>query len=160
MTFTGKKIEIQQFLYKLDTNTLYDLKIEPHRTKRSLNANAYSWALQNEMANVLKISKEEVHFQMLKSYGQRDYVSMLSNINPNQYFDYYEVQGVFKHNGNTFKSYMVYKPTRKYDSKEMAVFIDGVVQEAKNLGIKTLEDYEIREMVKEMEKYEQSNINR
>jgi hypothetical protein len=33
----------------------------------------------------------------------------------------------------------------------MSIFIDGLVQEAHNLGIKTLEDYEIEAMIKEME---------
>lgn len=153
-TFTGTISEINQFLFKFDKNIEYDITIDKHRNKRSLNANAYSWKLQNEIANQLRVSKEEVHFQMLKDYGQRDYVSILANVNPNDHFDYFEEQGIFKHSGNTFKSYLIYKPTHKYTSKEMSIFINGVVQEAKNLGIETLEDKELNEMIKEMEKYE------
>ena len=152
MTFTGTKQDIQLFLYKLSKDTVWDVKIDKHRNKRSLNANAYSWALQNEIANALKLSKEEVHFQMLKDYGQRDYVSLLANVNPKDYTDYYEEQGIFKKNGNTFKSYLFYKPTHKYNSREMAIFIEGVVQEARNLDIETLEDKEINELIKDMEK--------
>lgn len=152
MTFTGNKVEINQFLYKLDKNTIWDIKIDKHRNKRSLEANAYSWALQNEIANVLKMSKEEIHFKMLKDYGQRDYVSMLANINPSLYFDYFEEQGTFKNANNTFKSYLVYKPTHKYDTKEMSIFIEGVVQEARNLGIETLDNENIKSLVEEMEK--------
>jgi len=154
MTFTGTKTEINQFLFKLDKNTIWDIKIEKHRNKRSLDANAYSWVLQNEISNVLRKSKEEVHFEMLKSYGQRDYISMLANINPNDYFKYYEEQGIFKNNGNTFKSYLVYKGTSQYDSKEMSIFIDGLVQEAQQLGIETLSEIELKNMIKEMEKNE------
>lgn len=154
MTFTGTKTEINQFLFKLDKNTIWDVKIEKHRNKRSLDANAYSWVLQNEISNVLRISKEEVHFDMLKNYGQRDYVSMLANINIADYYTYYEEVGTYKQNNNTFKSYLIYKGTHNYDSREMSIFIDGVVQEARNLGIKTKEDYEIEELIKEMEKNE------
>ena len=154
MTFTGTKEEIQQFLFKLDKNIKYDIKIEKHRNKRSLDANAYSWVLQNEISNVLRVSKEEIHFEMLKAYGQRDYVSLLANIDPSPYFPYFEEQGTFKHGNNTFKSYMIYKPTRHYDSREMSIFISGLVQEAKNLGIETKEDKEIKTMIEEMEKYE------
>ena len=150
-TFTGTKFEIQQFLYKLEKDTIYDIKIDKHRNKRSLDANAYSWVLQNEIANALRISKEEVHEKMLKEYGQRDYVSMLANIRPSDYFKYYEEVGTFKQNNNTFKSYLIFKGTSQYDSKEMSIFIDGLVQEARNLGIKTLEDYEIEALIKEME---------
>ena len=152
MTFTGTKTEIQQFLYKLDKNTIYDLKIDKHRNKRSLDANNYAWHLINEIANALRMSKEEVYLQMLKSYGQREYVSMLANVNPSRISKYYEEQGMFKHNNNTFKSYMFYIGTSQYDSREMAIFIDGLVQEAKQLGIETLEDIEIQELLKEMEK--------
>ena len=152
MTFTGTKTEIQQFLYKLDKDTKYDLKINKHRNKRSLDANNYAWHLINEISNALRRSKEEVYLQMLKSYGQREYVSMLANVNPSRISKYYEEQGMFKHNNNTFKSYMFYIGTSQYDSREMAIFIDGLVQEAKQLGIETLEDIEIQELLKEMEK--------
>ncbi len=154
MTFTGTKSEIQQYIFKLDKDTKYDIKIDKHKRKRSLDANAYSWVLQNEISNVLRISKEEVHFNMLKSYGQRDYVSLLANIDPHPYFPYFEEQGTFKHRNNTFKSYMIYKPTRNYNSREMSIFIDGLIQEARNLGIETKEDKEIEAMLKEMERYE------
>lgn len=151
MTFTGTKQEIQQFLYKLDKDIIYDIKIDKHRNKRSLDANNYAWALITEIANVLRLSKEEVYQNMLKDYGQRDYFSALINVPISQYYKYYEEQGIFKNNGNTFKSYLVYKGTSQYDSREMSIFIDGLVQEAQNLGIKTLEDYEIEAMLKEME---------
>ncbi len=151
MNFTGNKAQIAQFLYKLDKDTTYDIKIEKHRNKRSLNANAYSWALQNEIANVLRESKEKIHFDMLKAYGQRDYVSMLANVNANKYFDYYEEVGTFKQKGNTFKSYLVYKGTHKYDSREMSIFIEGLVQEARNLGLETIEDKEIKKLIEDME---------
>lgn len=152
MTFTGTKTEIQQFLYKLDKDIVYDLKIDKHRNKRSLDANNYAWHLISEIANVLRMSKEEIYLRMLKDYGQREYISMLANVNPNRISKYYEEQGTFKHNNNTFKSYMFYIGTSQYDSREMSVFIDGLVQEARQLGIETLEDIEIQELLKEMEK--------
>lgn len=150
-SFTGNISAINQFLYKFDKNIKYDIKIEKHRNKRSLNANNYSWELQTEIANVLRISKEEVHFEMLKSYGQRDYISMLANVNIDDYYNYYEEICTYKKNGNTFKSYMIYRGTHTYNSKEMSIFIDGVVQEARQLDIETLEDKEINELIREME---------
>ena len=152
MTFTGNKAEINQFLYKLDKDTVWDIKIDKHREKRSLEANAYSWVLQNEISNVLRLSKEEVHFQMLKDYGQRDYISALASVNIANYYDYFEEKSTFKQKGKIFKSYVIYRGTHTYNSREMSIFIDGVVQEARNLGIETLEDREIEKLIKEMEK--------
>lgn len=153
-TFTGTKTEITQFLYKLDKDTIWDIKIDKHRNKRSLDANNYSWALQTEIANELRLSKEEVHFEMLKSYGQRDYITMLADVNISDYYNYYEEISTYRKDGNTFKSYMIYRGTHTYNSKEMSVFIDGLVQEAKQLDIETLEDKEIRELIKYMEETE------
>ena len=154
MTFTGNKAEIQQFLFKLDKDTVYDLKIDKHRNKRSLDANNYAWHLISEIANVLRESKEKIYLDMLRDYGQREYVCLLANVEPNRISKYYDLQGTFKKNNSLFKSYMFYVGTSQYDSKEMAIFIDGLVQECKNLGIETLEDLEIKEMIKEMENNE------
>ena len=153
-TFTGTIAAINQFLFKFNKNTVYDITIEKHRDKRSLNVNNYAWKLITEIGNQLRMSKEEVYMQMLKDYGQREYICMLANVNPNRISKYYEEVGIRKQNGNTFKSYMFYVGTSQYNSKEMSIFIDGLVQEAKNLGIETLEDKELNEMIKEMEKYE------
>lgn len=150
-TFTGTKVDIQQFLYSLDKETVYDIKIDKHRNKRSLDANAYAWHLINEISNVLRLSKEEVYLDMLKNYGQRDYFSALANVQIKDYFKYFEEVGTYRQNNNTFKSYLIFKGTSQYNSKEMSIFIDGLVQEAKNLEIKTLDDYEIEAMIKEMD---------
>ena len=91
---------------------------------------------------------------MLKCYGQRDYISMLSDVNIADYYNYYEEIGTYRKNGNTFKSYMIYRGTHTYNSKEMAIFIDGLVQEAKQLDIETLEDKEIKELIKYIEETE------
>lgn len=151
MTYTGTKEEIKQFLFKLDKDTIYDIKVDKHRNKRSLDANNYAWHLITQISNVMKLSKEEVYFQFLKDYGQRDYISMLSIVPIEQYYKYYEKQGTFKQSNNTFTSYLIYKGTSQYNSYEMSVFIDGLVQEARNLGIQTLEDLEIQAMIKDME---------
>lgn len=156
MTFTGNIADIKQYLYKsnFDKETIYDIKIEIHRNKRSLDANNYSWALQTEIANVLRLSKEEVHFEMLKSYGQRAYFSTLAEINISDYYDYYELKNTFIKNGKEYHSYMVYRGTHTYNSREMSIFLDGVVQEAKQLDIETLEDKKIKELIKYMEENE------
>ncbi len=153
-TFVGTVSEIKQYLFKFDKNIKYDITIDKHRNKRSLNANNYAWELITNIANQLRLSKEEVYLQILKDYGQREYICMLSNVNPSRISKYYEELGIIKQNGKTFKSYMFYVGTSHYNSKEMSIFIDGLVQEAKNLGIETLEDKKIKELIKEMENYE------
>lgn len=38
---TGKIEKFLPLIFKLDKDTVYDVKIDKHREKRSLNANAY-----------------------------------------------------------------------------------------------------------------------
>lgn len=117
---------------------LLDIDIKKYRTKRSLNANNYMWSLINEMANVLRVSKEEVYLLMLKRYGQSEIISAYSHINISGYFKYYDIAGTTVLNGKDFTHYKIYKGSSEYDTREMSVLIDGVVSECKELGIETM----------------------
>ena len=138
----GTPEEISKYLWTLDKDKKYELK--DYHQKRSLNANAYCWKLITEMANVLRLSKEEVYLQMLKSYGQSEIVSMLSSINPAGYLKYYEAIGTGIVNNKEFTHYKIYKGSSEFNTKEMSIFIDGIVQECTNLGIPTLTPDEIK----------------
>ena len=123
-----------------------DIEIKVHREKRSLNANNYLWVLINELANVLRKSKEDVYFDMLKRYGQNDVVSVLANINVSSYFKYYEQAGTSKLNGKDFIHYRVYKGSSEYDTREMSILIDGVISECKEQGIETMTPSELKSL--------------
>ena len=85
---TGKPQAIIQWLFTQDRDKLFD--ITEHKEKRSLNANAYCWALIGKIADAMRISKEEVYLDALKNYGQSEIVSVLSDIKVNVYFNYFE----------------------------------------------------------------------
>lgn len=119
-----------------DTEKL-SIKIDKYREKRSLNANNYAWKLISEIGNAMRLSKEDVYFQMLKEYGQSEIISVKAHIPIGEYVKYCEEVGESTLNGTLFKHYKVYKGSSEFDKREMAIFIDGVVQEAQNLGIDT-----------------------
>lgn len=146
---TGKIEKFLPLIFRLDKDIVYDVKIDKHREKRSLNANAYLWKLVTEIGNVLNKSKEEVYLQMLIDYGQSEMVSILSEIEVKGYFKYYKLAGTSLLNGKEFNHYKVYKGSSEYESKEMSILLNGVVQEAKNLGIKTKDDIELERLVEE-----------
>lgn len=113
------------------------IKVDKYREKRSLNANAYAWKLITEIGNVTRLSKEKVYLDMLEQYGQSEMVSVLANINPSGYFKYYEEVGEGTVKGRLFKHYRVYKGSSEFDTREMSIFLDGIIYEAKQLGIPT-----------------------
>lgn len=104
-----------------------------YRQKRSLEANAYCWHLIGEIADVLREDKEAVYVNMLKHYGQSVVVTVANEVDVKSYFKYYEPLFV----GEKYTEYMVMKGSSEYDSKEMSILIDGIVQEAKELDIET-----------------------
>ena len=138
--------DIIQYLFKLDREKEYQVEIKEYKKKRSLNANAYAWVLINKIANVMRLSKEEVYFNMLKHYGQSQIVSIVSEVNLTGYFKYFEVIGTSTLNNKEFNHIKVYKGSSEYDTKEMSIFIDGIVQEAKQLDIETLTPNQLAEL--------------
>lgn len=131
----GNSQEIITWLFNQDREKQFEIK--EYKEKRSLNANNYAWHLIGEIANVLRKSKEEIYLQMLQDYGQQEVISMLSSINIKGYFKYYKKIGETVLNGKEFTHYKIYKGTSEYNTKEMSIFIDGVVQEAEQLDIPT-----------------------
>lgn len=122
------------------------IEVKPYRKRRSLNANAYAWKIIGEIADSVRAGKDEIYLKCLKRYGQSELVSVLSHVPISNYVKYYEEAGESKLNGKDFTHYRVYKGSSEFDTREMSIFIDGVVSEAKGLGIQTETPEEIAKM--------------
>ena len=139
----GTAQEIVQWLFNQDKEKRF--KIQEHKEKRSLDANAYYWQLVTEIGNVVRANKHDIHKTMLKRYGQRKYISCLEDVDIAEFgVRYFERQNTFEFNGRTFVSYLVYKGSSEMNTREMAILIDGVISEAKELGIETLPPDELK----------------
>lgn len=150
---TGNAEEIIKWLFTQDREKQFD--ISEHKEKRSLNANAYAWSLIGKIADAMRITKDEAYLKALKDWGQSEIVSVLSSINVSGYFKYFEAIGtgtiVDKKTGKVkeFTHYKVYKGSSEYDTREMSILIDGLIQDAKELNIDTLPPNEVQRL-KEM----------
>lgn len=141
-----KKDKLLIEISNLDKDKLYDVKINEYSDKRTKTMNAYYWLLLTELANVLKIGKDELHTELIKRYSQRDYISLLANIKPSDYFPYFEYQNTFKHNDNTFRSYLVFKRSSDMNKHEFSILLDGLISECKEVGINTMTPEEIAQL--------------
>lgn len=121
-------------------------EVKEYKEKRSKSQNAYMWGIIEKIADIQRLKKEEVYMQMLKDYGQSEIVSILSDVNPKGLIKYYEKIGKGRANDKDFTHYKVYKGSSEYNSKEMSILIDGVIQEAKQHDIETLTPKQIAEM--------------
>lgn len=140
----GKPERIIQWLFLQDREKEFEIKEK--KTKRSKSQNAYAWELIGKIADALRKSKEDIYLQMLKDYGQSEIVSMISSINPKGYFKYYESIGTGIVNNKEFTHYKIFKGSSEFDTKEMTIFIDGIIQECKQLDIETLTPEQIASM--------------
>ena len=141
--------QLIQVAQQLQEGKKFDVTIEQHREKRSINANNYSWALQDQIAKALGMSIEAIHNQMVLDYGVLETISVVEEAweSAKRLFDYCKEIGRSTLNGKTFVHARVGVGTHLYNTKEMSCFLNGVVQEAKDLGIQTLEDKQLEEMI-------------
>ena len=150
----GKEVGKLYASLNIDPEKDYMVKSEPVKRKRSLNSNAYAWVLMTEIANVLRSDKDEIYVEMLKRYGQiaedkdgnKIVFSVRSDIDATSFYKYLERIGTGTVNGTEFTHYRALKGSSEFDTHEMSIFIDGIVSEAKNLGIETLPPDEVARM--------------
>lgn len=136
------------------SNTKLTITAKRYRKKRSLDANAYSWVLIDKMAKVLRSTSEEVYEEMLRRYGYPLYdadekaviISLKADIDIATLDIHLKLIGEGHVQDKLFKHYKVIRGQSTYDTKEMSVFIDGIVSEAKELGIETLTPDELERM--------------
>lgn len=131
--------EIRRFAYNFKAG---NYELERKKKKRSTDANAFCWKLCTEIANVLRADKDSIYVDMLKKYGQSDVVSVLSSVDVKGYFKYYDEFGKGTVNGKEFTHYRVYKGSSEYDTREMSILIDGIIDEAKALDIEVISERE------------------
>lgn len=140
----GNAKAIIEYLFNQGKDKLYEIK--EHRPKRTLTQNAYYWVLVNELANCLRKSKEEVHFDLLKDYSQVALVTLKSNVDIKGYIRYYEFERETIISGVKFNIYKVYKGSSEMDKKEFSILLEGLIQEAQQQGIPTLTPNEIAKL--------------
>lgn len=123
------------------------IEIKQYRQKRSLDANSYAWVLISQLADILRADKDEVYIEMLKKYGQRekqllsvvgDAIDMIFRATNNHCIEI----GESVLNGKIFKHLAILKGSSGYDSREFSIFLDGIISECEELGIKCITESE------------------
>ena len=138
---------IVNFLQKMVREKL-NIKAVKYREKRSLDANAYMWVLLQKMADVLHQDKDTLYLEMLGKYGVFTHIIVKPHVVEKVKSEWRAVKelGEVCVNGTTGIQLQCYFGSSTYDSKEMSVLIDGIVNECKDLEIETLPDEEVERM--------------
>lgn len=137
---------------------LLDITLEKHKEKRSNDANAYCWMLCQEIANKLGSTKEEIYQEAIRGKGPFEILPLkneavdkfITSWSKNGLGWIAEVFSVSKLEGYT--NVIIYYGSSTFNTKQMSYLLDYLVQEAKELGIKTLDDLEFERMLEQYEK--------
>lgn len=136
---------------KLKDNKLR-IEIKLFKEKRSLDANNYFHVLVGKIAEVVTISKAKAKNILICKYGQPEILPdgefLIYKTNAPVEF-MYELESIHAIpirylDDATF--YKIYRGSHTYDTKEMALLIDGTVADAKELDIETVTPEELRKM--------------
>ena len=117
-----------------------------YRQKRSLTSNGYAWHLMQEIAEKNGTTKDEVYLEMLQRYS-RAFTHMIVHpeVIPRLAEDYRVVVdlGEVLVNGKVGHQIQLYFGSSKFDTKEMSVFLDGIISECRDLGIEVIPQSDI-----------------
>lgn len=148
ITFTTTDKQGVQALKATPLDKVLALEIKGWKETRSKDANAYFHLLVGKIAEALGLGLEEVKIQMVLDYGTK-----LCDARVPQDADltlihkYVKLIGESRGTKKPCNDWIIFKPTHTLDTKEMARLIDGVVHEAKQLGIETRTPNELAEMM-------------
>ena len=136
-------------LYEKLRDKIVEITVRRWVEKRSLDANAYLWALITKIGNALRESKDDIYFDALKAYGQGGAVSVEERFVKDfeRTYKYHERLGETQLNGKTFVHFRFWVGSSEYNVEEMSILIDGVVREAKNLGIETMDEADLKSLI-------------
>lgn len=123
--------------------------IKQYRKKRSLDANGMLWVIMNEIAMKLGTTKDEVYLEMLDRYGVFTHIVVKPEVVEKVKAEWRITRelGEVTINGKTGIQLQCYFGSSTYDTKEFSVLLEGVISEAKELGIDTISESEKRNLI-------------
>ena len=167
----GKTNDCIMYLLKQERDKQYEVK--PYKKARSNRQNAYYWTLLTQVAGALRMSKIECHNRMLRDYGQPCIIdgeviyAMLPDTEDTERgtlrSETYHLRPTSQTRSGAehdYRAYMLLRGSHEYNTQEMTVLLDGLVQEAKQLGIETATPDELARMREYDRRKENANVAR
>lgn len=141
---------LSSLISSLDDNKTYAVEVKQHKKQRSLDANAYCWVLIDKLSEKLNVSKTEIYRQAIKEIGGNSETVCVPTKAVNKLCEGWKHSGLgwqvetleSKLKGCT--NVVLYYGSSSYDTKQMSMLIDNIVQDCKALGIETMTPRELQ----------------
>lgn len=131
---------------------LLSIEIKKYRARRSLDANAYCWVLIDKIAENQGVTKEEVYREAIRSIGGNSQIVCVQNEAVEKLCEYWRRNGIgwqtdtFPSKIESCTNVILYYGSSVYDTKQMSLLLENLIQDCKALGIQT----ETPEMIEKM----------
>jgi hypothetical protein len=131
------------------------VEIKQYRQHRSLDSNSYLWILCQKIAEAIRSTKEEVYKKAIREVGQFEIVPIKDEA-VERWIEVWKGKGIgwfaevmsdSKLPG--YKKVISYYGSSCYDSREMAVLINEIVDWCKEANIETMPEDELSGLLKE-----------
>lgn len=143
-------------VHNVEKDKKYDLVL--HKEKRSLNANSYAWALINRISERIHEPPVVIYRQYIRDIGSKRSVCEV----PVEDVELETQNFVAGHLGrlvavsegwaNGYVTMVKIYGSSSFDTRQMAAFIDQIVQDAQALGIETKDPNEIESLLNSWQK--------
>lgn len=145
--------DVLKLLEKARAGRKLDIEVKPHYNKRSLNANAALWAMLGEMAVALGTTAEELYLVELERYGESRFMAICPEDLAKETACHRVVRprGDVYINGYRFISLQVWDGSSGYNTAQFARLLDGVIEDAKEIGVDYISGADRAAMLAEME---------
>ena len=145
----------REFFDVADKEKEFDLALQRHRQKRSLDANSYFHVLVRKIAEKIGASNPEVKNRMLALYGQVEidedgkpvFMIVRDDIAVEKWNELHlwSTSQTHELRGILYRVYVAVRGSHTYDTKEMSELISGTVSEAYEVGLTEAEIMSPRE---------------
>lgn len=136
--------EAMAFIRKMKPKP-YDVTIKEHRKKRSKDANAMAWELIGKLAEVMRITPSEVYINAIQNIGGNYEVIPVKEEAAQKFTEVWQRQGIGwpcvdmgKSRIPGYRNLRAYYGSSTYDTQQMSMLIENLIQDCKALGIETL----------------------
>lgn len=143
------KLLVDEFI----TKDKLSIEIKQYRERRSLDANAYAWVLMSKIAEDQCVTKEEVYRECIRNIGGNSEIVCVKNNAVDKLRQGWSKNGIgwitdtmpSKIEGCT--NVILYYGSSTYDTKQMHLLLDAIIQECNVLGIPTETPDQIAERI-------------
>lgn len=151
LTFTRTGEQIISLSVRSDFSEMFDelkdsdvnIEIKKYHKRRSLDANAYAWVLIDKLASTLRMDKDDVYREAIRSIGGVSETVCVIDSAVERLCKGWKHNGlgwfteVFPSKIKGCSNVILYYGSSTYDTKQMGDLIDHLIQDCQAVGIET-----------------------